>query len=289
MRLFICWSGEKSKTVAEAFHRWIPYVLPDVKPFLSSADIPKGGTWSHHVEDQLRETQAGLVCLTSENLTAPWLHFEAGALSKMSDALVCTYLLDVAEADIRGPLSRFQHTTATREETFQLIQSLNKNLGPDKLADSYIGGQFEKWWSDLEQDLRRAKTLGPPATNPTRSTDDLLEELIKQHRDTLTVENLSTAVDNAVQRALTSPALVDRLRSALQPLSHSDELLVRELLKKALGDPRWNWRTPSAIAAESGVSEDEALRILRRMAAEGEIRFSPSEKYKLVVGLTGRT
>jgi hypothetical protein len=46
-----------------------------------------------------------VICLTPENLTAPWLLVEAGDLSKLlKDAYVFTYLIDVEPTAVTGPL-----------------------------------------------------------------------------------------------------------------------------------------------------------------------------------------
>jgi hypothetical protein len=55
-------------------------------------------------------------------LTAPCLLFESGALGKALDkSRVCTFLYDVAPADIEGPFVQFQATVATKDDTKQLL------------------------------------------------------------------------------------------------------------------------------------------------------------------------
>jgi hypothetical protein len=41
VEVFISWSGERSKCVAEALRNWIPKIINAVLPWLSSADIDK--------------------------------------------------------------------------------------------------------------------------------------------------------------------------------------------------------------------------------------------------------
>lgn len=96
MNVFISFSGDRSKAVAKALHEWIPYVINDVQPWMSEVDIDKGTRWSMDVANQLKEAKMGIICLTPENLDAPWLHFEAGALSKtVEKTYVCPYLFEV--------------------------------------------------------------------------------------------------------------------------------------------------------------------------------------------------
>src|SRR6185369_14317031 len=124
MRVFVSWSGDRSRAIAEILRDWLPYVLPSAEPWMSSTDIERGSRWSLEISEQLDKANIGIICLTPENLEAPWILFEAGALSKaLSRTLVCTYLFQVGPTDIKGPLSQFQASLATREDTKKLLAS----------------------------------------------------------------------------------------------------------------------------------------------------------------------
>jgi hypothetical protein len=108
--VFLSWSGERSKLVARALRDWIPLVIDEVKPWFSGRDIPAGQRWTSEVGTRLEETNFGILCLTRENLQAPWL-----LLSKaVEEGAVCPYLLDVEVSEITGPLSQFQARKQTR-------------------------------------------------------------------------------------------------------------------------------------------------------------------------------
>ena len=82
MKVFLSWSGEQSRRIAEVFKEWIPSVIQAVKPYFSPEDIAKGARWSKEISQELEESKVGILFLTKDNLGAPWLLFEAGALSK---------------------------------------------------------------------------------------------------------------------------------------------------------------------------------------------------------------
>ena len=83
MKVFISWSGTRSKTVAQTLHTWLKDVMPSLEPSASWEDIDKGKPWSIQLARYLEAIHVGVVCLTPENLTEPWLLFEAGAISKL--------------------------------------------------------------------------------------------------------------------------------------------------------------------------------------------------------------
>ena len=82
MRVFVSWSGERSREVAKAFRDWLPLVLHYAEPWVSDADIEAGERWAQSVAGELAASTFGVVCVTSENVNSPWVLFEAGALAK---------------------------------------------------------------------------------------------------------------------------------------------------------------------------------------------------------------
>ena len=109
MNVFISWSGDVSKEVATALRDWIPNVLQYVKPWLSNHDIPSGTRWPQQLGSQLQDLKTGILCLTPDNVAAPWILFEAGSLSKaLDDSLVCPYLFGLEPTAVEWPLAQFQ-------------------------------------------------------------------------------------------------------------------------------------------------------------------------------------
>lgn len=156
MKIFTSWSGDRSRAVAEALKVWLPSVCQKLQPWMSLEDISKGARWNPDVANQLEESRIGIICLTRENVSAPWILFEAGALAKGSDeALVCTYLLDLAPGELTDPLAQFQATVADKDDTLKLLKTLNKALKNEGFSDEEIAKAFEKRWPELERDLNR--------------------------------------------------------------------------------------------------------------------------------------
>lgn len=73
MKVFISWSGERSRAVAEALRNWLPHVIQGLQPWFSSNDIDKGVRWATDIAANLQESRVGIICLTPENLESPWI------------------------------------------------------------------------------------------------------------------------------------------------------------------------------------------------------------------------
>jgi hypothetical protein len=155
VRIFISWSGTQSRIAAKALRAWLLDVLQAVDPWMSEIDIPAGERWGTALAQMLADSRFGIVCLTKENCTAPWILFEAGAIAKALDgARVCPYLIDLMPSEIGGgPLSQFQSKRANREETYDLLRAINGTLGERALDLSLLGCLFDGSWPELDKTL----------------------------------------------------------------------------------------------------------------------------------------
>lgn len=178
MRVFISWSGERSKAAALALREWLPLVLQHVEPWMSATDIDAGQRWSQEVGQQLSETSFGILCLTRDNLLAPWLLFEAGALAKsLPEGAVVPYLIEGEISDITGPLSQFQAKKADQNSTLELLRTLNARSSNSFPADR-LSTVFSMAWPKLVEQLARIPQ-GTTAAHPVRKEREILEELVQ--------------------------------------------------------------------------------------------------------------
>jgi Protein of unknown function (DUF3553) len=165
----------------------------------SPCPAEKGARWSTEIASQLEVCCVGLICLTPENLSAPWLLFEAGAISKILDkAFVCPYLMNLQPTDLQGPLAQFQATTTEKEETRKLLYTINKALGDRAVQRSQVNAAFEKWWPDLDSQLQAISTM-QLSIPPKRPDRERLEEVLE------TVRALSRRPLVEVETAISPP------------------------------------------------------------------------------------
>lgn len=186
MIIFISWSGEPSHTVALALRDWLPHVIQSIDPYVSSEDIEQGAPWFPDIAQQLDQASFGIICVTKANAGSRWMNFEAGALFKSVKSVqrhVSPFLIDLKPTDLVGPLAQFQATEPNLDGVTKLVRSLNI-LGDPRLRDALLDAEIERWWPDLEQELRSAQEVAAaqPQAAPRRGTDDMIEELLERTR-----------------------------------------------------------------------------------------------------------
>lgn len=177
MKIFISWSGARSRAVALALKDWIPCVLHAAEPFMSEKDIAPGSGWLKEISENLSESELGIVCVTPESIDKPWLNFEAGALTRElqgKTSLVIPYLHGFRDKGFRGPLSAFQAVSSDVTGTRDLVRTLNSELSRLKqhpLTDRILSDTFDKWWPDLQ---RRFNQIGDVPTQEATTGEETL-------------------------------------------------------------------------------------------------------------------
>jgi hypothetical protein len=61
MNIFISWSGDSSREIANFLHGWLPSVLQSIKPYMSTENIEKGERWGQNIANELQDAQYGVV------------------------------------------------------------------------------------------------------------------------------------------------------------------------------------------------------------------------------------
>lgn len=220
MNVFISWSGAVSREVARAIKNWLKPTLQRTDPFMSSEDIATGSRWFAEIAEKLEASDVGILCLTSANLHADWLLFEAGALSKhLGRSRLCVLLIDLKPTDLQPPLSEFQACTLEKSDMYKLLLSLNLALGQHALAENDLDRAFQDGWDRLREDIAKALRVSTDESGPVhqRSDRDLLEELVQLTRN-LAMEFVRTSNSNQQQTGPFAPKTFFQI----QPDAHVD-------------------------------------------------------------------
>ncbi len=170
-KVFISWSGERSKQLALALREWIPTVVDKVDPFVSDIDIEKGTKGLDKLDKELESTKHGILCLTPENLRAPWINYEAGSLAKFTETRrIWTVLFNVSVSDVQKanvPYAQFQHTQVEDEkDVVKLLASIYQAAEHDTSANT-IKTRVHRGWPDLQEKLKAISTEAIVSTKPT--------------------------------------------------------------------------------------------------------------------------
>jgi len=184
MKVFLSWSGNRSKEVANLLSEWLCCVIQAARPWISTRDLDRGSLWFGEINDQLKDTTVGIICLTQENKARPWILFEAGALAKgLSTSRVCTLLIDLDPKDIEDLLAQFNHTFPTSDSIYGLVKTLNSTLGASGLDIRVLDQVFKTYWPQFEEKfkvvLEQTETHAPSKPRPK---EDVLGEILENTR-----------------------------------------------------------------------------------------------------------
>jgi hypothetical protein len=190
-RVFFSWSGDLSHKVAIELSSWLQKVLQSAEPWVSSEDIGKGQAWLLEISSSLADAKYGIICVTPDNIQAPWLNFEAGALSHSLGRRVAPFLLGVEKGGFTGPLSIYQATSFDKEDVRLLVKSINEQLGDRQVPVDVWTASFESFWPRLESALQALLSQRNLPKPPVPENSELLKEI---HESV-----------NALSRMLTDP------------------------------------------------------------------------------------
>ena len=155
MKIFIGWSKENSKRIAEQLRDMLLHLFdPNLELFMSAKDVSSGVDWEKELYKELEQSSFGIICFSGSNRFNPWLFFEAGFL-KANESEICPYLHDLSANEIPSPLRSFQSAYCDEESTLKMILDINKKLGNQKGHNPEIlKDNFKHQWQDFEKRLR---------------------------------------------------------------------------------------------------------------------------------------
>lgn len=180
MKVFISWSGN-SRGTAHAIFKALPTLFDTADPWIS-VENRSGSMWLPEIDKQLSSTDFGIVCVTKENQHAPWLNFEAGALSRRVDAkreLMPVLLLGIDSMnDIDGPITGFQMKIGDLEGFLDVMKDLNNSeLGP-KINESILRRRAEDAWPGIEKEIQKIREGEGTDERDRRTDSQKIDELL---------------------------------------------------------------------------------------------------------------
>jgi hypothetical protein len=181
MKVFISWSGKRSKAMANALKDWIPLIVQHSEPFVSDKDISAGDRWAQAIAGELESSNFGILCITPENISSEWIMFEAGALSKaMQDAKVIPLLFGLELSDLSGPLQQFQALRVDEQGMLDALKAINA-ASDNKTDEATIERLVPALWSDLQAKIDAIPERAE-AEKHMRPQTEIMEDLVSQVR-----------------------------------------------------------------------------------------------------------
>ncbi|GHV88132.1 hypothetical protein AGMMS50267_04920 [Spirochaetia bacterium] len=273
-KVFISWSGELSKKIAEQLKNWLPSVLQFVKPYFTPDDIEKGSRWSNEISNELASSNVGIICLTPDNISNPWILFESGAISKnFGKSNVCTLLFNLDPIDLSGPLTNFQATRFEKEDFKKLIVTINNTDKESQLTSDVLNGVFEKWWPDLEERIKNiVQEEKVVHAHKKRSDREILEEVLELAR--LNTERGATPFPKNID------SMIEYLIKCINDLSqinlnkYGDKELQRTLkkIKTVISDICFEFGMPNLVKYIEIDTEQRKIVVVKKKA-DGDIPF----------------
>jgi hypothetical protein len=236
MTVFISWSGARSKAVALVFKEHLEHVIQGLPTFMSDKDIYSGTQWYREIGDSLRASTFGIICVTPDNTTSPWLNFEAGAIGNQTEQTrVAPVAIGMSKENLPSPLNGFNGVDLDVEGFVRLVKSIH-GTRTEKAPWTVIEAAARRQWDLMEPELNKAPT---ETERPAAEFD--LEGAVKEMRGLLRdlVEERSRprVIDGGSVRALFEPSPAAQPNP---PQRHPGGLVARvnSLLKAHIdGDP----------------------------------------------------
>ncbi|WP_457135495.1 TIR domain-containing protein [Mycobacteroides abscessus] len=185
-RVFLSWSGSRAKEIAQIWKSLIEESFDSVDAFVSSQDIDPGERGLSAIKEQLDGTSVGIPIITRDNVNAPWINFESGALSKQvpnAQVMVMPCLVDYADpSELTGPLLQFQAQLLNKDGVASILETIAKA----NLIDWHRKKPaFDARWSDFEKrfNVFRDSSPVPGKAHALRPEPDMLAEIVNNTRE----------------------------------------------------------------------------------------------------------
>lgn len=265
MKVFMSWSGGRSKAAAELLFDWTKCVIQASRPWISTRGIGRGAVWFTEINNELRDTTVGIICLTHQNKESPWILFEAGALAKgLATNKVCTFLVDLVPHDIKDPLAQFNHTMPTKDGVMNLTATLNSSLEVP-LDTATLTAVFDAFWPKFEKDFAKLLEDYPQeAVVEARTESSMLEEVLEITRGLS--QRVRTMED---QQRLSSTLTVARSSQLDLAMSSAKSAVrnAREIYGQSLEGDAQALRN----LMKDGFSINEAIETLSKKVSRGRV------------------
>lgn len=152
-KIFISWSGDNSKEIAKEIKKSFENKIfkdTGLSCFVSDVDISSGDDWWNKIKKELKKCKLGIVCITKENLKAPWIYFESGAMVAR-ELRVIPLLVNCGVKLLRETPIASKHMVDfyNREQFIKMVQNINNNLALTNNSNENLETLAKKEYKNL--------------------------------------------------------------------------------------------------------------------------------------------
>jgi hypothetical protein len=130
-KVFISWSKKYSGEIAKIIKTYLEDIFGNKVDFFISKEIDTGQIWHEEISKALQEADMGIFILTSENINAPWILFEAGGIFNIKKPL-CMLLFGRDKQSkfdqIESPFKHIMHSSFYDKNGKKFFCDLLKNV-----------------------------------------------------------------------------------------------------------------------------------------------------------------
>lgn len=156
--IFISWSGSNTKQYAIALKSVLETVIfpkneTGLECFVSDEDIAAGTDWWVKIKNELESCSLGILCVTNENIKAPWIFYEAGAMASRDLPSIPLLIGCDINSLIGTPLQGKQCINFNDSKKFiKMMENVNEhlNLLPAPLVKSTAMVGYKQLKKDLK-------------------------------------------------------------------------------------------------------------------------------------------
>lgn len=174
IKIFLSWSGDKSKKLANVFKTYVADILPKVDFYFSPDDLKGGEKWRQSIEEGLNNNTYGIIFLTPSNLTSKWIYFEAGAISKSTkQAKILPFLYKIDINELGQPFSDYQCKSFSADSILTTILEINDCQSEVyQLPSETIKRNFNRLSNEIETETKNINTINEVMENSEPQIED---------------------------------------------------------------------------------------------------------------------
>jgi hypothetical protein len=161
--IFISWSRNPAKDIGEKLQTLLKKIFPypNIDFFLSSSgknEIVAGEDFRNKLDNNLMDSNFGILILTKNNFERPWMMFESGALSNGDNkSRIIPIFFNRDSRKIESPIEKFQNVEYNKEGLLKIIFSITKSLFDSNELDNnqkqLLVNQLDTHWESFKKDI----------------------------------------------------------------------------------------------------------------------------------------